>query len=70
MLVGLLKCCNLIDSNKTLKEERGEKRKREAGKDFNWGMLYMNVSFLNSSLLVLNCAYTRVERCRGFFDCR
>jgi len=29
---------------KTLKEQRNEKRKAAAGKDFNWSMLYMNVS--------------------------
>jgi multiple RNA-binding domain-containing protein 1 len=29
---------------KSLKEQRGEKRRAAAGKEFNWGMLYMNVS--------------------------
>ena len=29
---------------KTLKEQRNEKRKAAAGKDFNWSVLYMNVS--------------------------
>jgi multiple RNA-binding domain-containing protein 1 len=29
---------------KSLKEQRGEKRRARAGKEFNWGMLYMNVS--------------------------
>lgn len=29
---------------KRLKEQRSEKRKTSAGKEFNWGMLYMNVS--------------------------
>ena len=28
---------------KSLKEERDAKKKANAGKDFNWGMLYMNV---------------------------
>jgi multiple RNA-binding domain-containing protein 1 len=30
---------------KTVKDEREGKRKAMAGKEFNWGMLYMNVSF-------------------------
>ena len=29
---------------KPLKEQRSEKRRATAGKEFNWGMLYMNVS--------------------------
>jgi len=29
---------------KSLKEQRSEKRRAAAGKEFNWGMLYMNVS--------------------------
>lgn len=29
---------------KSLKEQRSEKRRTTAGKEFNWGMLYMNVS--------------------------
>lgn len=29
---------------KPLKEQRTEKRRASAGKEFNWGMLYMNVS--------------------------
>jgi multiple RNA-binding domain-containing protein 1 len=29
---------------KPLKEQRGEKRRAAAGKEFNWGMLYMNMS--------------------------
>ena len=29
---------------KTLKDERNEKKKATAGRDFNWSMLYMNVS--------------------------
>ena len=28
---------------KTLKEEKNQKRKANAGKEFNWSMLYMNV---------------------------
>lgn len=32
------------DNPKRLKEQRTEKRKTSAGKEFNWGMLYMNVS--------------------------
>ncbi|KAF8487575.1 hypothetical protein JB92DRAFT_3021966 [Gautieria morchelliformis] len=38
------------NGKKNLKEERGEKRKREAGKDFNWGMLYMNSDAVVSSI--------------------
>ena len=30
--------------NKTVKDEREGKRKAMAGREFNWGMLYMNVS--------------------------
>lgn len=29
---------------KTVKDEREGKRKAMAGREFNWGMLYMNVS--------------------------
>jgi len=29
---------------KSLREQRSEKRRATAGKEFNWGMLYMNVS--------------------------
>jgi len=29
---------------KSLKEQRSEKRRAAAGKEFSWGMLYMNVS--------------------------
>lgn len=29
---------------KSLKGQRSEKRRAAAGKEFNWGMLYMNVS--------------------------
>ena len=29
---------------KPLKEQRTEKRRANSGKEFNWGMLYMNVS--------------------------
>ena len=29
---------------KSLKEQRSEKRRAAAGKELNWGMLYMNVS--------------------------
>jgi multiple RNA-binding domain-containing protein 1 len=32
------------DKSKSLKEQRSEKRKAAAGKEFNWAMLYMNVS--------------------------
>jgi len=28
----------------TLKDGRGDKKKAEASKEFNWAMLYMNVS--------------------------
>jgi multiple RNA-binding domain-containing protein 1 len=30
---------------RTLKEDRGQKRKETSGKDFNWAILYMNVRF-------------------------
>lgn len=32
------------DANKSVKKERAAKRKETAGREFNWGMLYMNVS--------------------------
>jgi len=32
-----------IGRNKTVKDEREGKRKALAGREFNWGMLYMNV---------------------------
>jgi len=32
------------DKAKSLKEQRSEKRRAAAGKEFNWAMLYMNVS--------------------------
>ncbi|KAF8507695.1 hypothetical protein BU17DRAFT_57223 [Hysterangium stoloniferum] len=35
---------------KSLKEERGEKRRKEAGKEFNWGMLYMNSDAVATSI--------------------
>ena len=35
---------NRADNPKSLKEQRSEKRRAAAGKEFNWGMLYMNVS--------------------------
>lgn len=35
---------------KSLKEQRSEKRRAAAGKEFNWGMLYMNVSERRGSL--------------------
>ncbi|KAH9990870.1 hypothetical protein BJV77DRAFT_1060893 [Russula vinacea] len=35
---------------KSLKEQRGEKRRATAGKEFNWGMLYMNSDAVLSSV--------------------
>lgn len=35
---------DLAGNPKSLKEQRSEKRRAAAGKEFNWGMLYMNVS--------------------------
>jgi multiple RNA-binding domain-containing protein 1 len=32
------------DKSKSLKEQRNEKRRAAAGKEFNWAILYMNVS--------------------------
>lgn len=32
---------------KSVKEEREGKRKADAGREFNWGMLYMNVRLLS-----------------------
>lgn len=32
-----------VGKKKSLKEERDAKKKANAGKDFNWSMLYMNV---------------------------
>ena len=31
------------EGKKSLKDERNAKRKAVAGREFNWGMLYMNV---------------------------
>ncbi|EPQ30657.1 uncharacterized protein PFL1_01558 [Pseudozyma flocculosa PF-1] len=38
------------DAPKTVKQTKHEKRKAEAGKDFNWGMLYMNSDAVASSI--------------------
>ncbi|KAN0065554.1 Multiple RNA-binding domain-containing protein 1 [Thecaphora frezii] len=38
------------DAPKTVKQNKHEKRKTEAGKDFNWGMLYMNSDAVASSI--------------------
>jgi multiple RNA-binding domain-containing protein 1 len=38
---------------KTLKEQRKEKRKVVAGKEFNWSMLYMNVSVIVGLMTIL-----------------
>lgn len=32
------------DQKKSLKKDREAQRKESAGREFNWGMLYMNVS--------------------------
>jgi multiple RNA-binding domain-containing protein 1 len=39
----LLHIIGAVNPN-SLKEQRSEKRRAAAGKEFNWGMLYMNVS--------------------------
>ncbi len=39
---------------KTLKDERNDKRKSTAGKEFNWSMLYMNVSFVSTVRFVVD----------------
>lgn len=55
------------NTSKTLKDERAEKRKKDAGKDFNWGMLYMNVRGINYLLWVLaDCSLS--ERCCCIID--
>ncbi|GJJ13997.1 hypothetical protein Clacol_008254 [Clathrus columnatus] len=41
---------NTSNDKMTLKDERAEKRKKDAGKDFNWGMLYMNSDAVVSSI--------------------
>lgn len=38
------------EAKKTVKGEKDVKRKAGAGKEFNWGMLYMNVSCDSSEL--------------------
>lgn len=40
---------------KSLKDERGEKKKATAGKEFNWSMLYMNVSYHSSFTSAQKC---------------
>jgi multiple RNA-binding domain-containing protein 1 len=32
------------EGRKTIKAQKGEERKKASGKEFNWAMLYMNVS--------------------------
>lgn len=39
---------------KTLKEEKNQKRKANAGKEFNWSMLYMNVRVHVTNIALLN----------------
>jgi multiple RNA-binding domain-containing protein 1 len=50
------------DGNKkhTLKDDRLTERKKNAGKEFNWGMLFMNVSWLVFSLSLI-CAHGNVQ---------
>ena len=39
------------EGKKSLKDERNAKRKAVAGREFNWGMLYMNVRQVIVALL-------------------
>lgn len=57
-----------VGKKKSLKEEREAKKKTSAGKDFNWGMLYMNVcTRLYMNIFLSQRLFT--ERCRGVIDC-
>jgi len=46
---------------KSLKEQWSEKRKATAGKEFNWGMLYMNVSKHRGSWHLLSLSFTQSD---------
>ena len=50
---------------KTLKVQRDEKRKATAGKEFNWSMLYMNVSRCRCLWSYTVAEHSFTERCRS-----
>jgi multiple RNA-binding domain-containing protein 1 len=54
---------------KSVKEERTSKRKADAGRAFNWGMLYMSVRscVLNNIIYRVN-GNEHVERCCSLLD--
>lgn len=45
-----------VEAKKTVKGEKDGKRKANAGKEFNWGMLYMNVSSNPNTVLCFTTA--------------
>lgn len=47
---------------RNLKEDRDAKRKLTAGKEFNWGMLYMNVRTIPSEYISLYLFLVSIER--------
>ena len=46
---------------KGLKDEKAAKRKTAAGKEFNWGMLYMNVRISSSKLILGTFLSSEIE---------
>ena len=56
---------------KTVKDEKEGKRKAMAGREFNWGMLYMNVRLpycTNITRILMYSELIALERCGGFVD--
>lgn len=55
---------------KSLKADRLTKRKAGASRDFNWGMLYMNVRYSSfRSSTAYQFRFTVLERCRRLIYC-
>jgi multiple RNA-binding domain-containing protein 1 len=55
------------EGKSTVKDERMAKRKAAAGKEFNWSMLYMNVSPFSLSSQYDGILTMVTERCRCVF---
>ena len=51
------------EKKKSLKDERNAKRKATAGRDFNWGMLYMNVRQAFVTLLSMSRSLIHIVPC-------
>ena len=54
---------------KSLKDDRLTKRKTMAGKDFNWGMLYMNVRTLDNQYIAFPSSRLHALSCRAMPSC-